>query len=298
MANRALNLKSPLPEQLALDFFASDAPEKAIDSAQARLKKNTSPQAHNPKDKIKVRYSQRAKRMSISVAHNGEVELIAPGRKYRRPSLPRIRNFAAENKDWILKTSNNFRNKIGIPITQDRPDELDLKYLDQVIRIHYTDSLNHGNRTLLERDGQIYIAAKLSNQEVAKKLGVWLAKKAKQILLPELARRAKLCNLYFQKASIRGQKSRWGSCSSKGNISLNYCILLLPRVFGDYVLIHELCHLQHFNHSKRFWALVKQFEPDYLRIDRAINDHWIKLPSWLDLRHSKSNSEEVIYITL
>ena len=65
------------------------------------------------------------------------------------------------------------------------------------------------------------------------------------------------------RVAIRDQKTRWGSCSSKGNLNFNWKLIMAPPEALDYVVIHELCHLYEFNHSPRFWALVSQHMPDY-----------------------------------
>lgn len=70
-------------------------------------------------------------------------------------------------------------------------------------------------------------------------------------------------NFPFKKIAIRNQKTRWGSCSKKGNLNFNYKIMYLPERLAEYIVAHELCHLQEFNHSKKFWDLVAVAVPDY-----------------------------------
>lgn len=77
-------------------------------------------------------------------------------------------------------------------------------------------------------------------------------------------------NFKYNRISIRNQKSRWGSCSRQGNLNFNYKIFFLPPEIRDYIVVHELCHLQEFNHSQNFWDLVKITVPNYKEIRKSL----------------------------
>ncbi|MDR3559166.1 MAG: M48 family metallopeptidase [Candidatus Pacebacteria bacterium] len=77
-------------------------------------------------------------------------------------------------------------------------------------------------------------------------------------------------NFSWNRIAIRNQKTRWGSCSKNGNLNFSYRIIYLGEKMCDYIIVHELCHLGQFNHSKNFWALVEQTVPDYKKIRKEI----------------------------
>lgn len=105
------------------------------------------------------------------------------------------------------------------------------------------------------------VCRKNSRQEYLKYKEV--ARKLVEERLPELN---KVYGFTYRKIAIRNQKSRWGSCSMRGNLNFNYKIALLPSHVADYLMVHELCHLGEFNHSQRFWDLVARTIPDYVRV--------------------------------
>jgi hypothetical protein len=95
----------------------------------------------------------------------------------------------------------------------------------------------------------------------------------KSALILAIERMAYFNDIYqfkWGKVTIRNQKTRWGSCSKKGNINFNYKIALLPAHIADYIIVHELCHLKEFNHSRNFWNLVAQAVPNHLDIRKEL----------------------------
>ena len=83
----------------------------------------------------------------------------------------------------------------------------------------------------------------------------------------------KITGGHFTSITIRDQKSRWGSCSSSGTLSFNYRLIFAPAIVLDYVVVHELCHLTHMNHSKDFWNMVAAVMPDYQIHRQWLRDH-------------------------
>lgn len=86
---------------------------------------------------------------------------------------------------------------------------------------------------------------------------------AKQILEERIQYWGRITAIDYNRITIRDQKTRWGSCSSLGNINLNYKLILLPHTVADYIIIHELCHRVHMHHKAEFWSLLASFVPDY-----------------------------------
>jgi len=84
-----------------------------------------------------------------------------------------------------------------------------------------------------------------------------------------------------KRLQVRCQRTRWGSCSRLGTISLNVCLLFQPPEVLRYLMIHELSHLRHMNHSPRFWADVARHEPDWRSLDRELLQGWRRVPSWI-----------------
>ena len=90
-----------------------------------------------------------------------------------------------------------------------------------------------------------------------------LMKEALAVIPPRAEQLAGLMGVTFGRITIRCQKTRWGSCSSKGNISLNCLLMLVPEKTRDYVIVHELAHTREMNHSARFWSIVEEMVPDH-----------------------------------
>lgn len=109
---------------------------------------------------------------------------------------------------------------------------------------------------------------KLSQEEIHR-----LAELALKVIPMKVGHYANLMKVQYGRITIRNQKTRWGSCSEKGNLNFNCLLMLTPDKVVDYVVVHELCHLIEMNHSKTFWQQVEQVMPDYKKHRQWLKEH-------------------------
>ena len=121
---------------------------------------------------------------------------------------------------------------------------------------------------LLEKTAQLPPVEKLTDEEIAA-----LKKRAKPVFADKAAFYASKLGVRYGRIAVRCQKSKWGSCSAKGNLNFNCLLLLAPETVLDYVVVHELCHRLEMNHSPRFWARVASVLPDYEARRRWLKTH-------------------------
>ena len=108
----------------------------------------------------------------------------------------------------------------------------------------------------------------LTNADIEK-----LCQKALSVIPDKVKYYAEIMGVTYGRITIRNQKTRWGSCSSKGNLNFNCLLMLMPDKVLDYVVVHELCHLKQMNHSKKFWKEVERYMPDYPNYKKWLNEN-------------------------
>ncbi|WP_170291933.1 M48 family metallopeptidase [Heliobacterium mobile] len=115
-----------------------------------------------------------------------------------------------------------------------------------------------------------------------KELREWFLFQAKVVIGKRLAEIAQHLRCQYGTVTIRDQKTRWGSCSSRKNLSFNWRLVAMPPKVLDYVIIHELCHLKEMNHSSKFWSAVGQIIPDYMVHRQWLKEHGKEMTYILD----------------
>ena len=226
-----------------------------------------------------VRPNKRARRLSIKVFPRGRVEVVVPPRT--RPEA--VQAFVREHTEWINNARASFA-AIHPPEPFILPNQVELAAIGKRYRLRYERRSDQATVRYRCRGDTVVLSGRTGDDQLCvAALKRWLASVAKDEFGPRLQNLSTQTGNPYKKMQVRGQRTCWGSHSSSGTISINYCLLFLDPDAVRYLMIHELCHAQHMNHSKRFWKLVSRFEPDYRQLDKALNDAWNRVPVWLGI---------------
>lgn len=228
--------------------------------------------------RLSVRRSRRAKRLQVRVLPHGHAEVVVPERARRAD----IEAFIAESRDWIERTQRRAIDS-GAAADLSLPRRIVLPSAGETWKISYASASASGGRLLAKRSdsrgGSLTVGA--GEPRARDLLRRWLAERARRILSGRVHVLADITGLQPAGISIRRQRTRWGSCTANGRINLNCAALFLPGSLVEYLIVHELCHLRHMNHSGRFWKLVASFMPDHKQRERELAAAWNVVPGWV-----------------
>lgn len=212
----------------------------------------------------------------MEITSLGEIVVVIPLRFDRG----RVSDILNQHLPWVERTRSRIsRQRERNPDRYElKPQQIILRAIGQTWQVNYQDYQRRplmadavGKELFLQDDTPRMIHAALQD---------WLQNQARQHLLPWLAHKSRETKLDYLRGSVRAQKTRWGSCSSRKVISINRALIFLPAPLVDYICVHELCHTVHMNHSHRFWALVERNYSQWRVAESAMrraNEH---VPVW------------------
>ena len=213
-----------------------------------------------------VKVNHRLKYARLSIGVRGELVVLVPS-SFDQSLIP---DLVRQKKEWIAQT----RKKVMADQQQSRgpsdvacelPSRLVLHSINEVWQVSYRARRSSVVEAQVIDTNRLMISGDSSKSEaVYRLLRMWLKQKASLELVPWLERLSVANGLNYSRAVIRHQKTRWGSYSGRGTVSLNMKLLFLPEHLVHHVLIHELCHTVHLNHSSSFWKLVARYDPAYM----------------------------------
>lgn len=205
----------------------------------------------------KLRISSKARYMRMQISGGG-LEVIIP----RGYELSDAERFISSKISWIKK----HLGAIHPPIEK-------YLFLGSEIKIKQQFELFTKNHKVVFNDGELKIISPSGSKITVKRIySAWLRSQAKEYIASRAYKLARENNFVVNKISIRGQKTRWGSCSSKHNLSFNFKLMQFRHDVIDYVIFHELCHIIEMNHSKAFWSLLRKFCPNYKSLKKELKN--------------------------
>lgn len=220
-----------------------------------------------------LRLSKKARKVFLRISPKKGLEVVVPARQYQRLS---IADLLIEKKAWIEK-------HLTTPQPMQAVTSLELRAINQTWQIEYQQTLSKQIRHIVRPGTNIHTLVLHGDTKDPAKiqswLKAWLRQLAQQHLIPWLYALSVEHDLDYNKATVRAQQTLWGSCTSERNISLNYKLLFVPQDYAKHILLHELCHTKHLNHSKRFWNLLSKLDKNCLLHNKAMRagDQYVPL---------------------
>lgn len=233
-----------------------------------------------------IRVSRRAKAARLRLSpYEGLIVVVPAG--FDRKQVPAL---IESNKKWIEKVQRTFdahRSDDTAMTGRILPKRIALAGIGQSWSIAYRhEPLQKQGIQVYEKVGsKVELVGAVENSQLCREaIEAWLKRQAKQHLGAQLMSLVSEHGFSVSGVSFRKQRSRWGSCSSKGRISLNLKLLFLPPELVRYIMLHELCHTLHMNHSKQFWSTVARFDPNCAEHDRRMKHAWRYVPAWFAMK--------------
>ena len=222
-----------------------------------------------------IRESRRAKSLILQMIPPYTLEVVVP-----RGTRPRaVQQFIDDNQRWIAKAQSELRALYPAERIAP-PTEIELTAVGERWEVRYV-ARDSGKPRLRSMPKAIEIETTIPDDpEVCELLRQWLLAQARTYLKPWIAREARVLGVKPNSVSVRTQRTRWGSCSPRGTVSINASLLFVAPELVRYLFVHELCHLRHLNHSRRFWNAVAAYEPNFKSLDRRLTDAWSVVPVW------------------
>jgi len=252
------------------------------DPARAeRVTQNRRDTLVSPLPPYTVRVSQRARRVRLTVTARHGLVVTVP-------------NTWRGNADEVVRSKANWAETALATVADKRalyvggaeallPDVIEIRVAGETWPVHYRQTGAAGVRATVV-GGALEVRGDIDDADAClAALSRWLDRTARDLLLPLLAHTSAAHQVPYASARVRRQRTRWGSCSSRGTISLNRGLVFLPEHLVTALMLHELAHTRVLNHSDRFWSVLAELDPAYELHRASLRDAARLVPAWADM---------------
>lgn len=231
--------------------------------------------------KIKDREKELDCRILQSNRRSFAIEISQNGVVVRAPNFmgeQQIKRILKEKTVWIIQKYTELKNQAEI-LEQTRikyGEGEKIPFLGKDYRVCITENKNNRKCQIKAREENLYIQIPaMEKQAVEELIHNWYLEQAKAVIARRVSYYAGKMQVDYGRITIRSQKTRWGSCSAKGNLNFNWRLICFPLEILDYVVVHELAHRKQMNHSSAFWKEVEAILPDYKERRRILKSNLI-----------------------
>ncbi len=216
---------------------------------------------------------ERTSRTTLSISIKEDASILVKAPKFL--SDAKIRELLDKKGEWIIEKRNIAKREQKIKIKREYINGATLPYLGK----EYPIEIIPAKKSSVELcEGKIVIkTSKSEKEDIGKLLKKWYKKQTKEITSKRIAYYSPIINVTATSVDIKSRKKEWGSCDNHGNITFNWKLGMAKPEAIDYVVVHELCHRKHMDHSKQFWAEVAKYIPDYKERQNWLRENAVNL---------------------
>jgi hypothetical protein len=215
-----------------------------------------------------VRRSFKARRVRLEVRQQTGLTVIVP----RSYPISQLYGLLKSKERWISRNLQRFSKSHSLSARKELKYGDTVPYLGQDLELVKQEN-HHGESVVLDGNKLVLSPDLFKNGLLELALEQWYRSKAAKLITEIADKLSSQMGINYKRILIRGQKTRWGSCSRKKNLSFNWKLMMAPEPVVEYVIIHELIHLKEMNHSKRFWELVAQYCPGWREHKKWLKQH-------------------------
>lgn len=223
-----------------------------------------------------IKRSPRAKHIRLEVKRGTGLTVVLP----KSYDVERLPDLLGASCGWILGKLAKYREAEPLPAGENLKSGDAIPYLGRELELVVRQNSSRADSLKLEWD-RLVVSLGSASRGLNVVLEQWYRIQAAKLMRKKADELTARLGLSYKRLTIRGQRTRWGSCSHKGNLSFNWKLMMAPEPVIDYVIVHEIIHLKEMNHTKRFWKLVAENCPRWREHRKWLKEHEAELATRL-----------------